>query len=463
MRRFLLLVSLLALALIPAAQPVHAAPPELGVNLIGNGAFDTLPGNDDWTAVLSGSGPQGFFEDSRAYSAPAAFVLDGDNAAETIQQRVDGIDGQPGDTYMLTFYLAGLNVADGGQIGALIRLRSGDTLEQNIPCLVEQSGSFQWQQITCEINVTAQIDSVEVWIGWQGVSSGQLGIDDVVLELFGPREANCPVFPGDNPWNTPVTDLPVHPNSANFIAAISASRDFLHPDFGGDQAQYGIPFIVVPGTEPLVPITFTAFGDESDPGPYPIPENAPVEGGSDRHVIAVDGDNCMLYELFNAEWNGTGWNADSGATFNLRSNALRPEGWTSADAAGLPIYPGLARYDEVAAGEINHALRFTVQQSQRAYIYPALHFASSSADPNLPPMGLRVRLRADYDLSGFTGQSRVILEALKEYGMIVADNGSSWFISGANSPNWDDDDLNQIKTVPASAFEAVYTGETITP
>jgi hypothetical protein len=213
----------------------------------------------------------------------------------------------------------------------------------------------------------------------------------------------------------------------------------------------------------MVPITFTEYGDESDPGPYPIPPDAPVEGGSDRHVLVVDTDNCMLYELYHAEYNGVGWDAGSGVVFDLLSNRLRPETWTSADAAGLPIFPGLARYDEVASGEIRHALRFTVQRTRRGYIHPATHWASNSDDPNLPPMGLRLRLRADYDISGYRGQARVILEALKRYGMIVADNGTSWFITGASDPRWDDDDLNQLKSVPGDAFEAVYTGEIITP
>ncbi|MEZ4668109.1 MAG: hypothetical protein R3E39_09345 [Anaerolineae bacterium] len=273
---------------------------------------------------------------------------------------------------------------------------------------------------------------------------------------------NCPVFPADNAWNADVSAYPIHPNSAAYIASINSTNNkFLHADFG-ENPDYGIPYVVVDGSQPKVPITFTAYGDESDPGPYPIPPNAPVEGGSDRHVLVADGQNCMLYELFVAEYNGTGWNADSGAAFNLLSNALRPLGWTSADAAGLPILPGLVRYDEVAAGSINHALRFTVSQSQRAFILPATHFASSSTSANLPPMGLRLRLKASYDISGFSGQSRVILEALKKYGMIVADNGSSWFISGGTDSRWNDDDLNQLKTVPGNMFEAVYTGDLIT-
>lgn len=178
-------------------------------------------------------------------------------------------------------------------------------------------------------------------------------------------------------------------------------------------------------------------------------------------MIVVDTGDCMLYEMYHAEYNGAGWDAGSGAVFDLRSNALRPETWTSADAAGLPIFPGLARYDEVAAGVINHALRFTVSQTQRAYIHPAVHWASSSTDEDLPPMGLRLRLRADYDISEYTGMARTILEALQTYGMIVADNGTSWFISGATDSRWDDEDLNQLKAVPGTAFEVVVTGEIV--
>jgi hypothetical protein len=270
---------------------------------------------------------------------------------------------------------------------------------------------------------------------------------------------SCHVFPADNAWNRDVSTLPVDANSANYISAITAlgGNQKLHADFGGAGA-YGIPYITVPGTQSLVPVDFDAYGDESDPGPYPIPLAAPIEGGSDAHVLAVDRDHCKLYELFAASRGASRWSADSGAVFDLTSNALRPEGWTSADAAGLPIFPGLARYDEAAAGQINHALRFTISRSQKGYVLPATHYASSSTDPNRPPMGLRLRLKANFDISRFTGESRVILVALKKYGMIVADNGSNWYISGAADPRWNDDDLNQLKTVPGSAFEVVDTG-----
>lgn len=278
-----------------------------------------------------------------------------------------------------------------------------------------------------------------------------------------PRIGGCQVFPADNAWNQDVSRLPLHPNSANFIASINAGKQYLHADFGSNPT-YGIPYVVVPADQPMVPITFTAYGDESDPGPYPVPANAPIEGGAtatgDRHVLVVQQGTCRIYELYRAFRNTAtgGWNADSGAVFDMNSNALRPAGWTSADAAGLPILPGLVRYDEVTAGAITHALRFTVSRTQRGYISPARHFASSSTDPNLPPMGLRLRLRADFDTSGYTGQARVVLEALKKYGMIVADNGSDWFISGATDSRWNDTDLDQLKRVPGAAFEVVDTG-----
>jgi hypothetical protein len=278
-----------------------------------------------------------------------------------------------------------------------------------------------------------------------------------------PIIGGCDVFPSDNAWNQDVSALPVDSRSANYIASINAGgKTLLHPDFGSDPT-YGIPFMVVPASQPLVPINFVEYGSESDPGPYPIPASAPVEAGSDNHVLVVRQNECKLYELYHAAFTGPGWDAGSGAVWDLRSNALRPAGWTSADAAGLPILPGLARYDELAAGEIRHALRFTVWRSQRGYILPATHAAGATNDPNYPPMGLRLRLKASYDISGFTGHARVILTALKTYGMIVADNGSSWFISGATDPRWNDTDLSQLKSVPGTAFEAVQTGPVVVP
>jgi hypothetical protein len=279
----------------------------------------------------------------------------------------------------------------------------------------------------------------------------------------GPTVGGCPVFPPDNAWNQDVSSAPVDPRSDAYIASISSEGDrFLHADFRGG-GRYGIPYNVVPRSQKRVRVRFDAYGDESDRGPYPIPAHAGVEGGSDRHVLVVQRGTCRLYELYAARRRGRGWVAGSGAIFDLRSNALRPEGWTSADAAGLPILPGLARYGEVAAGEIDHALRFTVDKRQRGYIHPATHVASDSDDPDVPPMGLRLRLKAAYDTSGFHGQARVVLEALKRYGMLVADNGTSWYITGAADRRWDDADLDELKTVPGNAFEAVQTGAIVRP
>lgn len=249
---------------------------------------------------------------------------------------------------------------------------------------------------------------------------------------------------------------PVDSRSDAYIASIGSAR-FLHPDFGSDPS-FGIPWTSVPGTQARVPMSFD-FDDESDPGPYPFPANAPVEAGGDRHVLVLDRDACHLYETFDSHFEGPGWHAGSGAVFDLRSNALRHDGFTSADAAGLPILPGLVRRDEVLAGEIRHALRFTVRRTQQAYVHPATHFASSDTDPSLPPMGLRVRLKASYDLSRFSGGALVILTALERYGMFVADNGSDWFISGETNTAWDDDQLEPLKTVPGSAFEVVKLGD----
>jgi len=285
------------------------------------------------------------------------------------------------------------------------------------------------------------------------------------------RALDCvKVFPADNPWNQDISTLPVHPNSANFIASIGLDRG-LHPDFGTvwNGAPNGIPYILADEHTRLVPIEFTAYGDESDPGPYPIPLNAPIEGGpnatGDRHVIVIDLSRRKLFELFRAfpQPNGS-WRADSGAVWDLTSNRLRPERWTSADAAGLPIFPGLVRYDEaVVKGRIEHALRFTTRRTQRGYIHPATHWASTSNDPNLPPMGLRVRLRSNFDVSTFPASVRPILNALKTYGMFVADNGSDWYISGAPDSRWNDDDLHELGRVRGSDFEAVDTGPIIRP
>jgi hypothetical protein len=271
-----------------------------------------------------------------------------------------------------------------------------------------------------------------------------------------PTLGGCTVFPADNAWNKDISKAKLNPKSAQWVASVGAIGH-LHPDFGSDPS-YGIPYQVVPASQKKVKITYTAYGDESDKGPFPIPVNAKVEAGGDRHVLVLQKGSCKLYELYNAHKSGSGWKADSGAVYNLKSNALRPAGWTSADAAGLAILPGLVRPDEIKKGEIDHALRFTVSETQKGYISPARHFASSSTNPNLPPMGARFRLKASFDVSGYHGAALIVLKALKKYGMIVADNGSDWYISGATWTGWNDADLNQLKNVPGSAFQVVQTG-----
>ncbi|MDX1401299.1 MAG: hypothetical protein R3245_05200, partial [Kiloniellales bacterium] len=279
-----------------------------------------------------------------------------------------------------------------------------------------------------------------------------------------PQIAGCSLFPADNVWNTPVDNLPVDAGSDAYIATIGVN-DTVHPDFGSGTWQggpIGIPFVDVPVTQPGAAVTFM-YDDESDAGPYPIPTDAPIEGGpdsdGDRHVLVLERDNCLLYEMYKAYPQADGsWQAGSGAIFDLNSHALRPAGWTSADAAGLPILPGLVHYDEVAAGEIRHALRFTAPQTRREYVWPARHFASDLTASQFPPMGQRFRLRADFDISGFSPEVQVILQALKKYGMMLADNGSPWFISGVPDGRWDNDvfvpELHQVR---GSDFEAVNT------
>ena len=269
------------------------------------------------------------------------------------------------------------------------------------------------------------------------------------------------VFPADNPWNRDVSQDAVDPASDSLIAACGGSSA-LHPDFGTvyGGAPWGIPFVTVPGSQPRVPVSFD-YADESDPGPYPVPPSAPIEGGSssggDRHVLVVDVDHWVLYELYDAHPvnGGASWTAGSGAVFDLSSDALRPAGWTSADAAGLPIFPGLARYDEVAAGAITHALRFTCPVTREAYVPPARHWASSRTSANLPPMGMRVRLKAGVDISTFPADVQVILTALERYGMLLADNGGAFYVSGAPDPRWNDDDVNTMKRLHGSDFEVV--------
>jgi hypothetical protein len=279
-----------------------------------------------------------------------------------------------------------------------------------------------------------------------------------------PKAPGCPVFPKSNAFNQRVDKLPVAANSATLVGSIGVDARF-HADFGSgtyDGGPIGIPYVVVRKTQKKVPVTFE-YADESDGSRYPIPANAPIEGGAqsdgDRHVLIVDRDRCRLYELYDAhpQDGGARWTAGSGAIFDLRSNRLRPAGWTSADAAGLPILPGLARYHEVAQGAIDHALRFTARRTRTAYVYPARHFASSDDDASLPPMGLRVRLKAGVSLDGLGKQAKVVARALKRYGALLADNGSPWYFSGAPDRRWDNDDLHTLDRIRGADFEVVDT------
>jgi hypothetical protein len=269
-----------------------------------------------------------------------------------------------------------------------------------------------------------------------------------------PGLPDCSVFPADNVWNVRIDGRAVASNSATMISSIGLNAG-LHMDFGS-YSGYGIPYNVVTETTPRSTLTFD-YDEDSDHVPYPIPANPKIEGGSDRHILMVDQDACRLYELFNARQVSGAWRAGSGATWDMRSNALRTAGWTSADAAGLPILPGLVRYDEVTAGAINHALRFTTDETRKLYIYPARHYASDSTSASLPPMGLRVRLEASYDTSGFSPQARVIAEALKKYGMILADNGSPWYITGVSNPGFDDDVMHELDVITGQDLEVVDT------
>jgi hypothetical protein len=277
-------------------------------------------------------------------------------------------------------------------------------------------------------------------------------------------------FTSTDLWNTDVSAVPVDPNSANIINYIGSTVT-LHPDFGSGQIKnqtLGIPYQVVAGTQAKVNVTLGLYADESDPGPQPIPSNALIEGypkpgNGDRHVLVLDKDGCWLYELFNASVKNGKWSADQASIWDMSINAQRPYTWTSADAAGLPVFVGLARYDEVAAGAINHALRFTVPSSQRAFVAPASHWASTVTNPSAPPMGTRLRLKASFDISGFPADDQVILTALKKYGMILADNGSAIFISGAPDPRWNNTNLNLLKTITGSDFEVVQQGTIYTP
>ncbi|HWQ04429.1 MAG TPA: hypothetical protein VN452_03655 [Longilinea sp.] len=292
--------------------------------------------------------------------------------------------------------------------------------------------------------------------------SGQIVYLPIVQRQIrtGPSLENCPILPADNIWNAPIDSMPVDPNSAAYIQTIGGNNHF-HLDFGSglwDGGPIGIPYDVVDANQPKVNVSFD-YEDESDPGPYPIPLNPHIEGGpnssGDRHILILDRSACMLYELYSAYQTEEVWQAGSGAIYDLNSNGLRPAGWTSADAAGLAILPGLVRYDEVASGKILHAIRFTVPQTRRAYVWPARHFASSLTGQQYPPMGQRFRLRASFDITSFEPQIQVILQAMKTYGIILADNGSPWYISGVPDERWDNDVLHNIDTLKGSDFEAV--------
>jgi hypothetical protein len=275
-----------------------------------------------------------------------------------------------------------------------------------------------------------------------------------------PTVGGCQVFPSDNAWNTDISQLPVRANSDAIIDSIGRAKHS-HPDFG---STFGIPYVVVDSTQPTVPVAFD-YDTESDPGPYPIPPSAPVEEDSDSHILVVNSNNCMLYELWQASTpnGGVSWQAGSGAIWDMNINDTRPLGWTSADAAGLAILPGLARYEEIVTeGVIRHALRFTVMNSRAAYVPPASHWAASDTNPDLPAMGERLRMKASFDCSGFSSEAQVVCTALKTYGMILADNGADWYISGAPNPAFDDDALGDIKLWTGDAFEVVDTGEAVT-
>jgi hypothetical protein len=273
---------------------------------------------------------------------------------------------------------------------------------------------------------------------------------------------SIPLFPADNYWHWDISQLPIHPNSAAFVNSVGAATR-LHPDFGSelDGVPWGIPYVVVDKNTPKIPVNYTLYGDESDPGPYPIPLNVLVEGGSDpngdRHTLAVDKDARILYELYRAFPKASAWDAGCGAKWDLSSNAMRRDGWTSADAAGLPILPGLVRYDEIARGVIDHAIRMTVDVSQKAYVWPATHQAGSTTDKNVPPMGLRFRLKAGFDISKYPASCQTILKALKKYGFIVADNGGNWYFTGAPDERYPDEEIDLLKQLRGSDFEAVLS------
>jgi hypothetical protein len=421
--------------------------------------------------------------------ASCMVAYSGAGGAYTLDDYPDSVPNPPqGNQYLGSAWVRGSGAAVGKFVQIVLRQKGGSAPQLNVA-----SGHLKlttgWQQIQVSAKINARgRTALDMYVVQGTAVAGDLFYaDDFSLAVSstapaptattvpsptpttvpGPPSGGTDLpkglfFPPNNPWNTDISAAPVDSNSAALIASIGASAG-LHPDFGTvwDGAPNGIPYVAVSGRQGRVPVSF-GYADQSDPGPYPIPGNAPIEGGpngtGDRHVLVVDTDNRVLYELYDAHPvnGGASWRAGSGAVFDLRSNALRPAGWTSADAAGLPILPGLVRYDEVALeGEITHALRFTANRTRHAYVPPATHCASGLSSSNVPPMGMRVRLKASFDTSSFSPRARVILRALQKYGMFLADNGSSWYISGAPDPRWNDDELATLSRVKGSDFEVV--------
>lgn len=275
-----------------------------------------------------------------------------------------------------------------------------------------------------------------------------------------PLAPDCAIFPASNVWHSKVTGLPVHRRSKRWIKAMGGRNQLLHPDFGPSDDPdhpYGIAYNVVDGSYPKVTVDFY-YGDESDPGPYPVGGDTHVEHGSDRHALVVEKDACVLYEIFDFDWNAGDPQGGSGAVWDLASNALRPRTWTSADAAGLPIFAGLIRRDEIAAGVVDHAIRVTAEETDQKFVWPARHQAGARRDPSLPPMGARFRLKRKFPMSGYQPETKVVLRAMKRYGLIVADNGSNWYFGGAEDIGWPSEVLDELKSIPAGAFVAVATG-----